>query len=56
MHQDREVGRLTSISWFGPDKGYLGLGMIRSEVEVGQTVHSGGVTAVTESLPFEEGS
>ena len=56
MHEDRQVGRITSICWFGPDIGYLGLGMIRREVEVRQTVRSGGATAVTESLPFEASS
>ena len=53
IHEDRNVGRVTSIAWFGPDLGYLGLGMIRRETEVGQTVRAGGATAVTESLPFE---
>ena len=53
MHEDRNAGRITSIAWFGSDLGYLGLGMIRREIEVGQTVCAGGANAVTESLPFE---
>jgi folate-binding protein YgfZ len=48
---DRHVGRVTSIAWFGPDTGYLGLGMIRREVEPGQSVRACGTHAVTGSLP-----
>jgi folate-binding protein YgfZ len=52
---DRTVGRLTSAAWFGPEHGHLGLGMIRSEVDLGVTVSAGGVSAETVTLPFELG-
>ncbi|UCD24968.1 MAG: hypothetical protein JSW51_03330 [Gemmatimonadota bacterium] len=55
-HEDRRVGRLTSVAWYGHNIGYLGLGMIRREIEIGRTVSAGGVSAVTESLPIEVGT
>ncbi len=50
---ERPVGRLTGAGWFGPDRGYLGLAMIRREVVAGDKVTAGGVTAATVPLPFE---
>ena len=53
---DRAVGRLTSAGWFGADRGYLGLAMLRREVAVGEAVNAGGVAAAAVSLPFEVGA
>ncbi|UCG86530.1 MAG: hypothetical protein JSW71_21960 [Gemmatimonadota bacterium] len=53
---ERPVGRVTSAGWFGADRGYLGLAMIRREVAVGDEVIAAGVAATTVSLPFEFGA
>jgi folate-binding protein YgfZ len=49
----RAVGRWTSAAWFGTEAGYLGLGIIRREVAVGDVVTAGGVAAAVESVPLE---
>lgn len=51
--EGRVVGRLTSAAWFGPEHGYLGLGIIRSEVGPGERVSAGNVQMQTSTLPFE---
>jgi len=51
--EERVVGRLTSAAWFGPEHGYLGLGIIRSEVGPGERVSAGNVPMQTSTLPFE---
>jgi folate-binding protein YgfZ len=52
-HQERTVGRLTSAGWFGAERGYLGLALLRREVVAGEEVTAGGVTAKVAQLPFE---
>jgi folate-binding protein YgfZ len=57
--EDREVGRVTTVAWL-PDGGpltspsgrWIGLGMLRGEVEAGTLVHAGGVGARVVTLPF----
>ncbi len=50
---EQTVGRLTSAAWFGPEHGYLGLGVVRNEVSPGERVTAGGAAAETSTLPFE---
>jgi folate-binding protein YgfZ len=50
---ERAVGRLASAAWFGTECGYLGLGVIRREVEVGDAVIAAGGSATVESFPLE---
>jgi tRNA-modifying protein YgfZ len=59
MLAEREVGRVSSLSWLpegtaaGPSVGrWIGLGVIRHEVEVGALVLAGGVEARVTGLPF----
>lgn len=56
---EREVGRVSSLSWLpegaaaGPSAGrWIGLGVIRHEVEGGTLVFAGGVEARVADLPF----
>ena len=57
-HEEREVGRVTSIAWL-PDGGgsvlgrWIGLAMLRREVEVGATVRAAGREALVTDLPFD---
>jgi folate-binding protein YgfZ len=51
--EERAVGRLTSAAWFGPEHGYLGLGIISNEVGPGEFVSAGNVPTWTSTLPFE---
>ena len=56
-HEERDVGRVTSVAWL-PDGGgsvlgrWIGLGIMRREVEVGATVRAGGREARVVDLPF----
>jgi folate-binding protein YgfZ len=55
---DRDVGRVTSVAWLpaGPRTPvtgrWIGLAMLRREVEPGATVHAAGVEARVVDLPF----
>ncbi|PYO93432.1 MAG: hypothetical protein DMD62_09835 [Gemmatimonadetes bacterium] len=57
-HDEREVGRVTSIAWL-PDGGgsvlgrWVGLAVLRREVEVGATVRAAGREARVTELPFD---
>ncbi|HEX9693226.1 MAG TPA: glycine cleavage T C-terminal barrel domain-containing protein [Gemmatimonadales bacterium] len=50
---DREVGRITSVIWSHTLDRFIGLGMVRREVEEGATVVAGGVAAVVTTLPLD---
>ena len=59
VHAEREVGRVTSVTWLpegavgGPVAGrWIGLGVIRREVEPGTLVRAAGVEARVVDLPF----
>ncbi len=59
VHAEREVGRVTSVTWLpegavgGPVVGrWIGLGVIRREVEPGTLVRAAGVEARITDLPF----
>jgi len=59
VHAEREVGRVTSVTWLpegaigGPAVGrWIGLGVIRREVEPGTLVRAAGVEARVTDLPF----
>ena len=55
---ERDVGRVTSIAWL-PDGGgsvlgrWIGLAMLRREVEIGATVRAAGREARVTDLPFD---
>ncbi len=56
MHEDREVGRVSSLAWV-PDSPtslgtWIGLGVLRHEVAVGATVRVGVTEARVSPLPF----
>jgi tRNA-modifying protein YgfZ len=55
-HDDREVGRVTSLAWLpeGPigSGRWIGLGVLRREVEPGMTVRAAGHEARVVDLPF----
>jgi folate-binding protein YgfZ len=57
-HEEREVGRISSIAWL-PDGGgsvlgrWIGLAMLRREVPVGATVRAAGREARVVGLPFD---
>ena len=57
-HEEREVGRVTSIAWL-PDGGgsvlgrWIGLAIVRREVPVGATVRAAGREARLVDLPFD---
>lgn len=57
-HEERDVGRVTSIAWL-PDGGgsvlgrWIGLGVVRREVPVGATVRAAGREARVVGLPFD---
>jgi folate-binding protein YgfZ len=58
MHEEREVGRVTSIAWL-PDGGgsvlgrWIGLAIVRREVPLGATVRASGREALVVGLPFD---
>ena len=57
-HEERDVGRVTSIAWL-PDGGgsvlgrWIGLAILRHEVPVGATVRAAGREARVVDLPFD---
>ena len=55
-HDDREVGRVTSLAWLPEGAAgsgrWIGLGMLRREVEPGMTVRADGHEARVVDLPF----
>ncbi len=58
-HDDREMGRVTSVAWLpeGAPSGsaagrWIGLGVLRHEVEIGARVRAGDVPARVVALPF----
>jgi folate-binding protein YgfZ len=57
-HEERDVGRVTSIAWL-PDGGgsvlgrWIGLAVVRREVPVGATVRAAGREAKVVALPFD---
>ncbi|MBI1966916.1 MAG: hypothetical protein HYS40_02905 [Gemmatimonadetes bacterium] len=53
-HQDRDVGRVASLAWLPEGAGgrWIGLGIIRREVEPGTMVRAAGRDARVVDLPF----
>jgi folate-binding protein YgfZ len=51
MLADREVGRVTSVAAL-PDNRWIGLGVLRREVEPGAAILAGGTAARVVPLPF----
>jgi tRNA-modifying protein YgfZ len=59
-HEDRDVGRVTSIAWLPDGAGavpgagrWIGLAIVRREVPVGATVRAAGREARVVDLPFD---
>ena len=59
-HEDRDVGRVTSIAWLADGGGsvpgggrWIGLAIVRREVPVGATVRAAGREARVVDLPFD---
>jgi folate-binding protein YgfZ len=50
---EREVGRVTSIAWVASADRWIGLAVIRREVEVGAVVRAAGREARVVALPFD---
>jgi hypothetical protein len=51
MLDDRDVGRVTSVAALPGDR-WIGLAVLRREVEPGADVEAGGASAAVVSLPF----
>lgn len=57
IHQDRDVGRVTSVAWLPEQRvsgggRWIGLAMVRREVEAGAVVRAAGRDARVVGLPF----
>lgn len=46
-------GRVTSIAWLDPVERYVGLAVMRRDVDHGRTVRAAGSTAAIQPLPFD---
>jgi len=53
MEDEREVGRVTSIAWVAGADRWIGLAVIRREVEIGAVVRAAGREARVVGLPFD---
>jgi len=53
MEDEREVGRVTSIAWVAGADRWIGLAVIRREVEIGAVVRAAGREARVVALPFD---
>lgn len=49
----KDVGRVTSVAWVHRYNGYLGLAMLRREVELNAMVDAAGASAQVVGLPFD---
>jgi tRNA-modifying protein YgfZ len=52
-HEDREVGRVTSVAWAADASRWIGLAVIRREVPLGAVVRAAGREARVVALPFD---
>ena len=52
LHDDKPRGRLTSLAWLHGLDRWVGLGIIRREIAIEQTVMAGGFPAMVTGLPF----
>lgn len=50
---DTAVGRVTTTAWFAPIEGWIGLGLVRREVDPGAAVVALGAAATVRDLPFD---
>lgn len=53
LQEDRPLGRVTSLTWLDPIEQYVGLGLVRRELNRDGPVTAAGSTASTVSLPFQ---
>lgn len=51
-HGDRGVGRVSSVAWVERVQRFVGLGIVRTSVELGEVVTAGAAAARTVELPF----
>ncbi|MGD2136416.1 MAG: hypothetical protein PVF27_09655, partial [Gemmatimonadales bacterium] len=56
MKEDKPVGRVTSVAWLNPLERWIGLALLRREMNAGQHVHAGGAPARVIQLPFDNES
>lgn len=52
LHDEKPRGRVTSLAWLHGLDRWVGLGIVRREVEIEQTVLAGGLPAAVTALPF----
>ncbi len=53
-HDDKLMGRVTTIAWFDDDLGHVGLGILRREVSVGERVQAAKADAVVADFPLTQ--
>lgn len=54
MNEEKPVGRATSLAWVGDYDTWIGLALLRREIDVGQDVLAAGTPARVVPLPFDE--
>lgn len=52
LQDGRHVGRVSSVAWLAPLERYVGLGVVRREVDRGEPVTAAGAPARLTELPF----
>jgi len=53
-HADKPMGRVTTIAWANEGLGYVGLGILRSKVPVGERVRAANADAVVADFPLTQ--
>ena len=53
-HDDKLKGRVTTLAWIDDDLGYVGLGILRREVTVGERVQAAKADAVVADFPLTQ--
>ncbi len=53
---DRPVGRVTAVAWIPRLETFIGLGLVRREVQIGDEVTAAGAPAITSLLPLSVGA
>lgn len=56
MRGDRPVGRVTAVAWIPRLETFIGLGLVRREVQIGDEVTAAGAPAITSLLPLSVGA
>ena len=53
LREDKAVGHVTTVAWFAPLETWIGLGVVRREVDPGAHVAALGGSATIHDLPFD---